>query len=530
MKKQAFTLVELIVGITISMILMVWVGIFVGGGISNLTQQEKIIDNSSKFKDFENNLTSLFSRIDTSSWFIQTSSWFIAKQYKEFDKWWFAYVWYETLSWVYCQNDSNSPDLDPETEHIFTKNFIPFEEQWEDIFTNSWVILTASWWTSYISYQYEHVVKNSVWNIIVWKWVFWNEFIEWWNWTWVYLNSPTWLASNGWDILFISDTLNNRVLAYDTSNNKIYKLLDKSDWLDEPTGLYYDNAEKALYIANSKAWEILKYSSDISPDKNLFLSFEIDKNINSLKKLEISFYDLISSVTKPDNTSDFSFTWLTTYTDYLTGSSNKLTYWFSDFANNFGTQTWVACSNNYTTFYEDVWDMVREDMTWCNGSTWSLNKYKSNTFQNLNNWDAISISTNIDLAWTWFTNTWSYYVDLKLIWDETFQKYLPIFIVGDWNLLTKDDNVLSVYASGLNYPTWIWKSWTIQSNQFLDWTYGNLSFDSKNDYKLETPISSLDFDYSSQLLNLDLKYYKQYNCYNTEQKVERSFMLKKSFR
>ena len=82
MKKNAFSLVELVVGITISMILMVWVGIFVGGWISNLTLQEKVLNNISDFNSFSKQLYSWFSRVDTSVPAILTNSWVILKQKK----------------------------------------------------------------------------------------------------------------------------------------------------------------------------------------------------------------------------------------------------------------------------------------------------------------------------------------------------------------------------------------------------------------------------------------------------------------
>ena len=75
------------------------------------------------------------------------------------------------------------------------------------------------------------LIKNDDSSIVVWKEIAWDEFEDWVNWTDIYLNSPTWLASDFFDLLFISDTLNNRVLAYDTNSKKIYKLLDEKDWL-----------------------------------------------------------------------------------------------------------------------------------------------------------------------------------------------------------------------------------------------------------------------------------------------------------
>jgi len=433
-KILAFSLVELIVAMTISMIIMLSVWVFVSGGISNLTLQTKILDNSSNFRDFDSDLASVFSRIDTSfSGYIISNSGVLVKVRNDFDKWWFAYIWTETLSWVYCSDDSE----DSETNHIFIKHFVPFEEKDEDMFTNSWAILTASWWTNYKSFAKEHVVKDNLWNIIIWKWIwiFWDEFNSEFG-TGIFLNNPTWLALSG-NILFVSDTLNNRVLAYNTLSSKISILLDENDWLREPTGLYYNGWE--LYISNSAKWEILKYSS----------------------KKEISNPDL--------------------------------------------TASWVVAWNYEIKIFLNSWSQVY--------NTWNTH-YNWNYFT----WSDITAV---------LSQTWSYYSQF-LTWS-TSKWYFPYFTQWDDDLITKTDNVLDIFTWWLTYPTGIWKMWIIQYNEFLDWTYFNLSFDTTYDILLKTPISKIVYDYQNNLLNIVLTYFKQYNCYNLDGKIERTAIYKKSF-
>jgi len=50
-------------------------------------------------------------------------------------------------------------------------------------------------------------------------------------------------------------------LAYNSDDESIEVLLDETDGLKEPTGLFYDEATVTLYIANSAAGEVLSYSS-----------------------------------------------------------------------------------------------------------------------------------------------------------------------------------------------------------------------------------------------------------------------------
>lgn len=526
MKKQAFSLVELIVGITISMILMMGIGVFVGGWISNLTLQEKVLDNNEDFWNFSRELQNVFSRLDTSISPISTSSWYIFRQYKEFDKWGFVYIWKDNIDLWYCESDAEQTT----TNHVFIKNFIPFEEQDENIFTDPLAILTATaWW--YISYQKEHVIKDSIGNLVVWKWVFWDKFTEWGNWTDIYLNNPTGLASS-WNILFISDTLNNRILAYDTSSKKIYKLLDEKDGLNEPTGLYFDSTEKSLYIANSWAWEILKYSSrseSTNPTLNLSFSW-VTASITNFK-VEFFTNSWNPSLSWPTSTWNFSFSSnLTDDTDYLTGSTNNLRYYFANYTNsssdwprNLWTCTpWVSYYLNWT------WDPEKQEITCDTSSTWTIITSNWNVTQSLTSTTIYSIDiSNITPNFTWIG---TYYTKLSLYNWSTLQheQYFPYFVQGDDNLLTSWDNTLEIVTSWLDYPTGIW--WPTNYNQFPDGRSWNLSFDSKNDYKLKTPILSLNLDFSADLLNLDLKYYKQFNCYNADDKIERNFMLKKSFR
>ncbi|MDD3646107.1 MAG: prepilin-type N-terminal cleavage/methylation domain-containing protein [Candidatus Gracilibacteria bacterium] len=528
MKKSAFTLVELIVGITISMILMTGIGVFVGGGISNLTQQEKLLDNNEAFGNFSYELQNTFSRIDTSIDPLDTTSGKILKTYKEFDKGGFAYIGTETLSGAYCASDSEQTN----TKHIFIKNFIPFEEKDENIFTDYSKVLTGSI-GSYTSYQKEHVIKDSSGNIVVGKGVFGDKFIEGGNGIDIYLNSPTGLASDGGDLLFISDTLNHRVLAYDTNSKKIYKILDEKDGLDEPTGLYYDNTEKALYIANSAKGEVLKYSSKVeSTNPPLTLSFSgVTASITNFK---VEFFNSSGNpnLSGPNSVGDISFIGLSKNTDFLTGSTNSLSYYFSNYGTFESTinpgPSISGCTSIPDKYYLEGFTPKLKRANCTDTNTGTIDKYNGDITQSLNLGTTYNI--NISNISPLLSGTGTYYTKLSLYDGNIlkYEKYFPYFVQGDNDLLTIDDNTLEIITSNLNYPTGIWGP--SNYNEFLDDSYNNLSFDSDNDYKLETPIFNLDIDYSDKLLNLDLKYYKQFNCYNLDDKVERSFMLKKSFR
>ena len=503
MNKKAFTLIELIVWITISMVLMVSVGVFVSSWMQNIFSQQEVLENTDDFTYFSNKLQTSFNLIQSWSFAPEsTASWIIFKRWQSYWNGGFSYIWTETLSWVYCGSDSENEY----TKNIYIKNFIPFEEQSENIFNDYDLILKSKLEWQYQSFQKEHIIKRS-WNIVVWKWIFWDKFTEWVDWTDIYLNSPTGL-SKSWSILFISDTLNNRILWYNTSNSSIHKLLDESDWLNEPTGLHYEDSEKALYIANSGNWEILKYSSKKEATNPILTMSWFSENIN---EIEISFsWNTIPNIT---NTWDWSITLNSTTPNYLTWTTDSLKYYFIT-KNSESIE--LSCTWTETKF-NDWKPSIYCTKTW----SWETANYPNSTISE------ISIS-NLN----WFSATWSYYVNLKLFdWtNEKYSEYFPYFTQSDDDLTTPEDNTLEVVYSWLNYPTWLW--WTLNSdfNEFWYWTYSTLPYHS-SDTLLKTPIKELSItNTSNDLLSFVLKYYKKYNCYNLDDTSERTFIMKKNLK
>ena len=558
MNNKAFSLVELIVWIVISMILMTWVWILVSWWINNIVSQDKIIQNTWDFREFSKDSLGLFSRIDTSLEPVAlTSTTALLKVNKDYDNLWVSYIWEVNRDWFYCSWSDVDSTI---TNHILIKNFLPFEEIGEDIFSdyNETLFSKAGWFRAF--YQ-SHVIKDSANHIIIWKnWIFWYKLWEYWTWT--YLNNPIGLAYDSTKkLLYIADTWNNRILVYNNDNSstdyrKIYKLLDWKDWLNEPMWLaLYDNR---LFIANSWNWEILEYSSKTSNDKKLNLDFTINKNINNLLNFSVEVFSWVTDITKPDDTSQFILNWISKNTaDYLTWSNNKLTCWLTNFSNNFSTQSNQTCSNNYTKYYVSSNEIIKEEITNCNSSTWTIKKYKSSNYQNISSWTNIKISTTISFDGTNFWLYQAYYLKLILDWESTdYEKYFPFFINWDDDLTTREDNTLKVISSDFKYPTWIeydsitnklkindfWErkeytmnldwSWKWVSKNLVNFNYSKIPENKTKDYFLNTPINDLKINYDStkKYLNLDLTYYKQYNCYNLDEQIKRTLILSKSFK
>jgi hypothetical protein len=210
----------------------------------------------------------------------------------------------------------------------------------------------------------------------------------------------------------------------------------------------------------------------------------------------------------PTQTWSFTFSWFTQDVDYLTWSSNWLNY----------------------SFVDSFWSWRLLTFTW---------------------WNDYWIYVN-NIIWTSPVLSWSFYVNLSLLsWSTLmYSDYYPYFVLSDNSIVTKHDNVLKVITWWLSYPTWIYYDWTnILVNDFLTrekltisvtwslintWSlskfdFSTFDYNKKFDEILNTPINSIVYNYTSNLLTIILKYYKSYNCYDNNEKVNRTFILKKSF-
>lgn len=531
-----FTLVELVVGITISMLLMVSVGIFVSTWMSNITLQTKILDDNEKNSyDF----LYLSKTLNYSKWQISsiwTATWLLLRQNKYFDKWWFSYIWVWEFDKKYCESWVIS-----KTNHLFVNNFIPYEEIGEDININFSETLNSDS-TNYISDILNHqITRKSTSEVVVWKDLFWDKFTEWSFWTWVFLNSPTWLVEVEWKLIF-SDTLNDRILYL--SGSLVYKLLDEKNWLEEPTWLAYDDLNKILYIANSGAWEILKFSSNsFSINPNLNIVFRPDTAITNINKIKIEILNNSNIFTNPDNESDFTFTNIPKKAnDFVNTDNQKINYYFIDSYDSENVQWDCDWTNN------GIIINVSDNIINCISSwTWRLANYWTNFFSSLSDYTIDISGINPILS-----DNKNYYVKLNLLNNNTIldEKYFPYFTQWDDDIFTLEDNTLETLAININYPTGISISWwNLLFNEFetreqkrvniSNWNISNSSnltafsnntFEDYNkNFIFSNPIKKLEIDSNWGLLSLKMKYYKYLNCFSPEEQIERTFLIKKDF-
>lgn len=468
----AFSLIELIVWITISMMLMVSIWVFVSSWMKNIFLQQKNQELASNLNDFSVNIYETFSNIENSWSLHLTNSWVIFKRNRVFSNGWFTYVWSSEINNYFC-NDVNSEDT--KTNHIFIKNFIPFFENLENINSNTiftWSVIHN--WNTYISYQKENKITISSWSTIIWRWIFWDNFKDWDLGTDIYLNWPTWMASD-LNKLYFSDTLNNRILYL--SWTTIHKLLDEKDWIEEPTWLYYNSVNKALYIANSALWEIWKITSEnIStfPNKTLSFSWITENNIDTI--------------------------YLEFYKDKTPHNITSLTINTSSFNNDTDD---IKNYNNNTFSYSFM--------------NWATIDNKNFIWTNTYNIDISNLNSLL--------NTWIYTIKL-IIWNS--EKEFYYFTNWDDKIYTMSDNKIEIVRNWLDYPSGIW--WNPWTNLFPNnWNFNifdsnsisNLNPDIKYDNILKNPINNLDISKNGNLLNIILKHYRNYNCYNLDENREK---------
>ncbi len=513
-KQRAFTLVELIVGITLSMLLMMSVWVFVSSGMSHIKLQTDVLNESTDIMAWYTMSQKLFSSSEKVIW--TYPSWVLLKVNPEYDNGTYAFLWSKSINSEYCKTGDTQS-----FNHIYSSTFIPYEEINENINTDfssiqTSAIVTVSW-GQFKTDTKKHWVFKKVWADWVreiGKDIFGHVLVQGSSWSQVFLNSPTGIVNVQWVLVF-SDTLNNRILYYEWW--KVYTLLDENDWLNQPTWLAYSSVRKELFIANSWKGEILSFSSkgqwwtgrsDISLDfvpENNFVADGFDVSIligptNILAPASISNYTF-----SPSN--------IQNALDTVSISWNTLSYSFNT------ADPLVPRLHTFSS-----WNTYSVGITW--------------------------VQTEVP-------DSGNYYIELNMknATNSVYKKVFPYFVEWDDNIFTKGDNVLQTIHSNLLYPTGIEiVSNQIHVNTFEDRKLRKYDFDgtlawpavdrtplfSQNifdiqyapDYIMKNPLHDFTIVYndpSNRLLHMNIEYYKYFNCYNNDENIIRTFVLKKNY-
>lgn len=545
-KTSAFTLVELIVGVTISMVLMVSVWVILSSWVQNILKQEKIISHSQNFWESLENIYQNFENVENKYIFSSDDSiLFESKNY--FQKIWFAYLWLINQSDSYCPADWEISD----TKHLSWNFFFPYEEIWEDFLDDFWDIQDAQAWNYRVDTLSHQVYENG--NLIVWKNNFGYELQQWWNPLETGLNNPTGIveAEGGF---FLSDTWNHRVLFY--KDDKIYLIADRLDGLEQPSWLAYSGS--TLYIANSGKWEILTFwAKKYTSNPALELDFSPDRDYGSINRFEISFTG--ASFT-PDNSftkNDFSFdeTHLRKNEDYLLVENDTLKYYFSDFSSTTADIVDGPISNcSDGVQYNIQWNQQVEKIETSCSSTSTGSRYISTGT------NAYSLSQNnqyqiiLDNISPEITQEWNYLTQIDFYNNTTlvYSKILPYFTQSTGEISDFDYNSLEVFASGLKMPTGIAINGnTLEVNDSLERKTYSYDISSKtqnnstnmtdfsqswlekiiynplSDIIIENPIDEMKFHYdtNNKYLWAFISYFHYLNCYNPDEFIKKEIIF-----
>lgn len=407
-----FTLVELLIAVTLSALLMTSVMIFTWANIRNSKKNEKILSNSNKNYSFETKLLEVTGNIDTNwiynSWssFWSYSSWiFLSTKWPNLP---ITFIGIKTFT-GFCDSFSWSASA------TWTINRLVIKEMLSENNSHSWT-------TNY----YINRDKNSIytsWSILaVWTWLKWNSLSS--SWTWTELNNPSAIIENS-GILYIADSWNNRILSYVISTGGIYEIANNKNWISNPTDIYYS---WALYITNAWAWNIIKITDWMWTWDKLDTSFKVPKNI-TFDKIEFIF-NWIANISSPTSSWSFTFSWISTGTEDIVSTWTTLTYFFS----------WTTRTiNSWTTYWVTI-NSISPYPT----STWSYS-----VKVNFLSWVIVQDSLNLPyfIKWDWITTTMKWNTIEVLSWW--------IIYPNNITSITARDSTITNYNSLLNNSFWI---------------------------------------------------------------------------
>lgn len=467
MKKNNFwfTLIEILVWVSISVILMLSVGAFVTSWMKNITLQKMILNNKDEyiwiFGDFNEIFSDNFEIIDfTQTWWIKVKSLYNSWKPMIYE------LILKTQTWE-CENDDTI-----KTNYLELKNYNPF------------VLNSSIYSWSYIKHEiYSWTTK------IVWNQIFWDNLSDWMNANTAYLNNPAWIANWEWKI-FISDSGNNRILYL--SWTKLYNLVDYKYDIYNPTWILYDSW---LYILNSWKKELLYLSSNPWTNKPIDISFDAENSF-TFDQISLKVLDNFT-INWSYNTWSFNFVWMTkNIWDTTWVFSNSLIYNFTWSQNITFPNTYKIEIPSFSGTFWELWNyyIKLSFLNW-----WSLVKEKYFPYQ-INGDNYITTLFDDDfliLSWVLVGN----YTDLSLSGTDLLLKdYIS------WEYL-KLSNTWSFI--------WTWVLSNIPDFESITKTYG-------------IKIKDLNIEKNWNLLNIKIEYYKNFSCIDETQNIIKTILFKKT--
>lgn len=467
--KSWFSFIELIVWISISMILMISVGVLVSSGMRNITIQKQILDENKNIQNFSQELSHLLS--DDFNIVSQTATSLTLKSATHNEK--PLYTKIEIFSQTgYCEND-----LDIETKNLKITRFNPFD------------LSITPWYSG--SYLHHEVYSGS--SLLIGKWHFWDGITPWKWWIHTYLNTPAWITSADSDKVIVSDYGNNRILYI--SGGLLYKFLDEKQGILWPTWIVH--LGNALYILNSWKKELLKVTSP-TPSNSwpIHLTFHnstpILINRIDIEILPINWFSINGSYTP----GDIILQWMSTGTwDIVNTNTGILEYSFdtsqtlnSGDGISIPSFSWTLSKNNTyyikTSLYNSGNLTYSEYYPYIVKSDGDIFTTKDNTLTTL--------SGSLDYDYT---------ILEKNAWDIV----LKDIIHGKQTTMDSDGIITNkVDISTVDIST---------LEQDIE----------KTDFK----IKNFEINTNSGILNIKIDYYKSFSCYNEKDSIVKTLLIKK---
>lgn len=424
MRKIWFTLIELLIAVSISALIMTSVMIFTWDMIRNsIKSQKRLVEQNNnslselKIQDTLNNISwnSIFFSW-SSFWYYKT--WIILKTNWNSSP--LVYIWLKTFTW-YCNNAWS------QTNATWTINKLVIKEMvGETSHLNS---------ANYYIDTNKNSIYSAWWNLIIWTWIKWSDYSQ--NPLKTELSNPSAIYETA-DYLYISDNGNNRILSYDKASHLIEIIADNLDWINNPTDLFYQ--AWTLYITNAWNNNILTIKDSYWNWTIANITFKIGSWAITFDKIELKF-NWIPNISSPNTIWNFSFNWINSsvnddvsvwtsliysfswINNTITGGTininniNPKPAWVWSYWVNINFYSWGILSKTLNELYYIKWDNNVGTRVWniIDILTWWL--VYPNNITSANNWD-----TNIT-NWTWILNN---------IWNNEYISEFPIKDFSFW--------------------------------------------------------------------------------------------------
>lgn len=412
MKKKAFTLIELLIAVTISALIMTSILIFTWNMIHWSLKSQKILENQNNNMAFDNKFNEIINDVFSGSMVISWSTfgdyntWIVLKTNLEWTP--LVFLWLKTFSW-YC------------------------DSYWQTA-SDSWIVqkLVIKWLTSINSHKitstnnyFIDLDKNSIyssgWALIIWNNIWGNNI--WVLWTDTQLSNPSAIFETN-NYLYIADNGNNRILSYNKATLNIEQIASYTNWISNPTDLLYSSWE--LYITNAWNNNIIKIKDSYWSWTNLNINIK-SKESFSFDKIVFDF-DWINNISSPNSKSDFTYGWwvnqyswdnVSTWTtlDYIFSWSNSIVAWNNYSINiaNIGPvpstiwsywvsvnfYLWTSLIKTINKLYYIKWDSSLATNVWNSIEVYSWGITYPNNISGENSWDNNINSFSNLVSWSW---------------------------------------------------------------------------------------------------------------------------------